>query len=508
VSAPTIRSPQSEMAPHDLEAEAAVLSAVLVDGARLAEVVDVLEPQHFYSERHRQIFEAALAMRSRGEPVDVVGVASQLKGSGRLEQVGGRAYLTDVLNAAAVIANVRHYAAIVRERFARRRLIDLARRIQAMAECSAEPTDSLLETISEGTRTIASSLATSSDVISAHAAAVELVHSLSAKKTSTGWRTGVRHLDIILDDLLPKEVTLVAARTSVGKTSLALHVAEHIARAPDAAVLFVSLEMPRAALLARLAAAKTGINAKRVARGRVTSAEIDRLVTAADELARGGLFFTDTLRQSLRSIDARAESVARQTAAGGRKLAAIVVDHVGLLIASDAARRQGREREVAEASRGLKILADRHGCHVIGLVQIGRGAEQDANGGGVPKLHQLRGSGALEEDAENVVLLHRARDKRGVFVDDGEARIVVAKQRNGATGALVVGFDARTGRFSDVEPREPLPSCSGCGQRRRHVDGRCPCGAHSNADARAEDGEADEGLSAWLARGGVRERLQ
>jgi replicative DNA helicase len=448
--------------PQSEPAEAALLGSIILDHSVLAEVLlHVPSGSAFYSERHGAVYDALLQQWDAHQSGDLVQLHAALEEKGLLEDIGGREYLVRLAEAVPSAANAVHYARIVAEKARLRRLIDAAGQILYDAFHTGElGPEGVRETIDKAERLI---FDVAEDASTKTAESLkELLHEtfeiLDANdgRAITGLSSGYFALDELTAGFQAGEMIIIAARPSMGKTALALNLAEQIAlgggpsggRSP---VAFFSLEMSRQTVAQRLLCAHSGVDANKLRRNQLSEDDYERLMRSSGVLSEAPLYIDDTPGMTIMQLRARARRLAAQH--GAR---CIVVDYLQLLTAPGAGR-ESRQVEVSTISRGIKALARELNVPVICLSQLNRGAEQRE--GHRPRMSDLRESGSIEQDADVICLLHREEyyhiqnpewieenpDKRGL------AELILAKQRNGPTGTVELTWDNRVTRFRNHE---------------------------------------------------------
>jgi replicative DNA helicase len=438
----------------DMRVEAAVLSNVLLDNALLDEVNAFLKPEHFHSEAHRRVFEACVALHEHGAPFDGVSVGAWLRNHERLAQVGGMAHLTEIVTAspgctaAQTVAHARH----VRDRWVRRMLAFEAQRTKS--RCEADPAG--IEQIIADQRGKLDELAGALTASEKSAQAKHVVQRAFAEIESSQGNDGRGQRPSGFDRLdrltagLPVDLMLVAARSGMGKTSLACAIAMNVARAGEG-VFVASLETRDTELTKRILCAEGRVSLLRCRAGNLRDEEWRRLTAAAKVFATLPLWVDEEPAMTVATLWAKARRTRLQLARDGRRLGLIVVDYVQLLRAA----RPGimkREEIVAENVRALKAMALDLECCVLGVAQINRECEkrQDKR----PQLSELRESGELEQAARLALLLYREdhyRAKDPSYRVTGIAEVEVAKQNNGPTGTVRLHFDAEFVRFDNLD---------------------------------------------------------
>lgn len=449
-------NPTGQMPPFDADAEAAVLSAALIRGHEAVdEVGDIVFPEHFYSERHRRIFEAASDLAAKGEPVDLVSVASWLRAEKRLEQVGGMGYLIEVANAApAVTAEaLRHYATTIRERATLRSVLATCQvAAAAIYGGVAEPTpflqelESALHSATMERRTANAQefkdlVRTTFESMTKRAAAGERI---------AGHPTGFTRLDESLAGLHGGDLTILAARPGMGKTSLAMNIAMNVARRGLGVVVF-SLEMPGEQLASRALCSEARVDVQKVRTGKFVASDWSRLTETIGVIGAVPLTVVDTADlplAAMRTILRRKQSELTQQ---GRKLGLVVIDYLQLMTGKES-RQTTRDQQLSEITRGLKATAKEADVPVMALSQLNREVEKRSDKR--PQPSDLRESGAIEQDADNILFIYRDDYYDADSREPNIAEVIIAKQRNGPTGTVKLRFDGAYTRFDNLASGE------------------------------------------------------
>jgi replicative DNA helicase len=437
------------MPPHNKTAERAVLGAMLRENHVIADVVRILSTESFYLFAHRCIFEAMLDLHERDKPVDAVTVADALNARGHVEDVGGYGYLLELWASAPVCANADDYARIVLHTALCR---DLAGAGAAIAEEASVPRGSAEELITAAQQRIlelarkcvAGDAVPFKDAVGQAFAVLEARTKQGGEWRSAGLRTGLIDLDDLTAGLQPGELVIVAARPSVGKTAFALNLARNAAGEQAKPVLFSSLEMSIVELCNRILCAQARVNTQRLRFGKLTGTEKEKLIQAGEDLRGMPLWFDFCPGRTMLHIGANAR---RKRLRDG--LAVLFVDYLQLIQPEN--RRDPPHVQVAAISRQLKQLAQELEIPVVALAQLNRRAEDRER----PRLSDLKDSGAIEQDADTVMLLHREQDAERAATGaqgDGPIDVMVEKQRNGATGWMPVMFRRSCGRFENLTP--------------------------------------------------------
>jgi replicative DNA helicase len=473
----TLVPSQGRVPPHDLDAEAAVLSAVLLDADAFDRVQETLAPEHFYADANRRVFEAVLDLKSSvGQPVDIVSVANWLRDRNRLAQVGGTPYLAQLADATPAVAHVENHARIIKEKWRTRLLIATAQSVTAQGYAGVENVQEFIDAAEQAVFDIARVPATSS-VVSAkdaiHQAFDILTETARRGGGVTGIETGYTGLDRLCSGLHRGDLYIVAARPGMGKTAFVLNLAVNVAspksvrapaegepyfeapvEEPGFGVLFCSLEMPREQLAARLLAAEARVNMSAIRSGRPLREDWPKLTDAAARLSRLPLWIDDTPALTLLDLRAKIRRLQAEIARGdshvpAQRLGLVAVDYLQLMQGRRDA--QSREQEISELSRGLKQLSKEMGVPVLALSQLNRAVETRTTKDKRPQLSDLRESGAIEQDADTIIFIYRdeyyfreSTEKRGV------AELIIAKQRNGPTGTVETRFTEAYTRFDNL----------------------------------------------------------
>jgi replicative DNA helicase len=432
---------------QDVAAERAVLGAVLMDNSVLANVLEIIDPTDFSHQAHADILIAMQALDSRQDRIDPLTLAEQLKVSGQLALVGGPTYLSQLDQTVPFAQNAVEYARIIKDQSTRRALAMAGRQILDLA---SQETGDVAELLDEAERKVfvIAEKRRSGDLVEMSTLLDQALVQLDTMKHNasgvTGLATGFLDLDNQLTGLHGGELIILAARPGVGKTSLAMNIALHAASREKRTVAVFSLEMPSVQLVTRLLATQAKVDMRKLRGGRLTPADEERIAEAAAELAQLKFFIDDS--GGLSSFDLRAK--ARRLKQKDPDLGLIILDYLQLM--HQKGKVESRQLEVAEISRALKQLAKELDVPIIALSQLNRKVEERK--GGKPMLSDLRESGAIEQDADVVMFIHREEDEdegspqpRGGSVTPVE--LIVAKQRNGPIGSVDLLFLSEFTRF-------------------------------------------------------------
>ena len=448
--------------PFDVEAEEAVIASLLVDEDAIYKIQGIVRPEDFFREQNRWIYEACLALWDRTESINQVTVAHELTRRNLLDDAGGPAFLSQVVTDLPTPIGVEHYARIVQRDSIYRSLIGATRQIAEMAYEGGPKLDTVLARAEELIMSLRSSenfrdffhirqlLEQYLEVPGIDSRGATLIGAI---------RTGFVDLDTLLGGLKRSDLVIVAARPSLGKTSLALNIARNAAIGQGARVAVFSLEMAAAQLAQRLLASESGVDSTRLRLGEHTEAEERRILHGMGVLAEAEIYVDDTAVQRVAEIRAKAHRLHRE-----RPLDLVVVDYLQLI--QGTGRGDNRVSEVSDISRSLKGLARELDVTVIACSQLSRAPEQRVPH--VPMLSDLRESGSIEQDADTVMFIYRedvyvnAEDWQRTNPErpfpEGIAQIIVAKHRNGPTGNVHLRFRKHLTRFEDLASIEPEPA--------------------------------------------------
>ena len=445
--------------PHSEEAEQAVLSGILLKPEMLHEIIDQVTDADFYIPAHRIIFSAFMALYAQGTPVDNVTVFDWLASHNQLEAAGGAVYLGELAQAVVSGANAVHWAKIVRDKSMQRALI--AASAQIISNCY-DATKDVPMLLDESERAIFSISERSNS--KTFASSGELVRTVfdalttryQNRNATTGLTTGYMQLDRMTAGLQPTDLIILAVRPSMGKTAFALNIAMRAALSGGASVAIFSLEMSAESLMDRMMCAWGRVELSRVRKGFLEDSDWEKLSAAADTLTRAKIFIDDTAGLTPLALRARCR---RLKAEHGLDL--VVVDYLQLMHSS---RNESRELEISDISRNLKALAKEMKVPVIALSQLNRKVEERTDKR--PVLSDLRESGAIEQDADLIMFIHRedAYHKTKDYVRTGKAEVIIGKHRNGPTGTVELAYRPEFTAFDDLETAYVDPSESQQGQ--------------------------------------------
>src|SRR4051812_29982820 len=432
--------------PHNLEAERSVLGAILVHNDAFNFAAQVIEPADFYRDAHRRIFDKMISLNERNHAIDFVTLKEELSRSGDLDDSGGPAYISSLADGVPRATNVEYYARIVKEKATLRNLIYAANKILTNAYEAEQEADLILDEAEGAIFAVAENrlkagFVAMRDLVKESFPKIEQL--FEQKRLITGVPTGFVDLDEMTRGLQGGDLIIVAARPSMGKTSLVLNIAQHVATHPELTVGFFSLEMSKESLFLRLLTSEAQIDSHRLMSGAIGQKDYGRISHALETLSAMRLFIDDSSNIGVLEMRAKAR---RLKAEHGLDL--LVIDYIQLM--SGRGRFENRTLELAGISRSLKGLAKELNVPIVVLSQLSRGPESRSDHR--PQLSDLRESGALEQDADLVGLIYRddVYNKDPNNPDAGTAELIIAKQRNGPTGVVKLAFLREQTRFANL----------------------------------------------------------
>ncbi|TLY61469.1 MAG: replicative DNA helicase [Gammaproteobacteria bacterium] len=437
--------------PHSVEAEQAVLGGLLIDPSAWDNVADAVRQEDFYRPDHQLIFEAIGALAGNGKPCDVVTVSEQLERSGKLESAGGLAYLSSVARDTPTAANVRAYADIVRERSLFRQLIQAGTEIaSAVFNNDGQTARELVDRAEQRVFEIAEgSFRGRQGAVAVRTLLPQVIDQIDEWHANPdklrGLPTGFTDFDKLTGGLRPGDLVIVAGRPSMGKTTLAVNMAEYAAvhQGTRASVAIFSMEMPSEQVITRMLASVGGVPLTNLRSGRISDDDWVRITSATSQLSEAKIFIDETPALTPTELRARARRLKRE-----HGLDLIVVDYLQLMQVPGT--KENRATEIAEISRGLKVLAKELAVPVIALSQLNRSVEQREHK--KPVMSDLRESGAIEQDSDMILLIYREEVYDKNTTKKGIAEIDLAKHRNGEIGTFLLTFQGQFTRFANYVP--------------------------------------------------------
>lgn len=441
---------QLRVPPHSIEAESSVLGGLLLDNGAWDRVGDLLVDGDFYRHEHKLIYAAIGGLINGNKPADVITVYEQLQSMGKADEVGGLQYLNSLAQYVPSSSNIRRYGEIVRERSILRKLISAADEIATNAfNTQGKAVDKLLDEAEqkifnigeEGSRMKQGFQSMDSLVVDLLDRVTEMADN---PNDITGVRTGFYEFDKMTSGLQPGDMIVLAARPSMGKTSLAINIAEHVALEEGLPVAVFSMEMGAAQLAVRIVGSIGRIDQGHLRTGKLTDEEWPRLTEAIEKLRTISLHIDETPGLTSSELRANSRRLARQYG----RLGLIVVDYLQLMSTSSSMSDENRATAVGEISRGLKMLAKELKCPVIALSQLSRGVESRTDKR--PMMSDLRESGAIEQDADLIMFIYRDDYYNKDSKEPGVAEVIIAKHRNGPTGSVKLAFLKPLTKFENL----------------------------------------------------------
>ncbi len=433
-----------KLPPQNLDAEMAVLCSMLIEEEGISHAIEILTEDAFYREAHKIIFSAIVSLYSKNRAVDLVTLIDELKKRDVLEEVGGINYLTMLTTFVPTAANIRHYAKIVREKNMLRSLIASTTNILTEAYEAQEDVDYLLDKAEKmifeiTSKKVEGGFVSLKDIIKD---SIETIDSLYQRKTNiTGLATGFIDFDKMTAGLQPADLVVVAGRPSMGKSALAACIAEHLGISHKVPVAIFSLEMSKEQLVQRMLCSHAKVDSNKVRTGFLSQSDWPRLLNAAGKFSEAPIYIDDSATLTVLELRGKARRLKSQ-----HDIKLIIVDYLQLL--QSPLRSEGRQQEIADISRSLKSLAKELNVPLIAVSQLSR--KQEGRDDKRPQLADLRESGAIEQDADLVLLLFREEFYAPTEDNRGVAELLIAKQRNGPTGMINLSFVREFTRFENL----------------------------------------------------------
>ena len=430
--------------PRDIETETSCLSSILLSREALLKVTEILQPEDFYLESNRIIYSAVVELERKNLPIDLITLKQRLIDYSQFEKAGGDATLADIYRTTSTSANAEFYARRIKELSLRRRLIDVSQDVAQKCYDTTRDTYELLDEIEQDIFRVTEKRITTdfkkiSDILQETRTVIDNVY--KTKRTVTGVATGFTGIDEMLTGLHESELIIIAARPAMGKTALALNMANNIALSEKLPVVFFSVEMPATQLGMRLLCVDAMIDSQRVRTGHISPEELTKLYQSAHKLERAPIYIDDTPAINIFEIRAKARRIAQR-----EKLGAIMVDYLQLISSMS---KLDRHLQIAEISRSLKHIARELSVPVIAISQLSRAVETRIDQR--PQLSDLRESGAIEQDADVVLFIYREEKVKKESEKKGIAEVIVSKQRNGPTGVVELRFWEKYTKFGNLD---------------------------------------------------------
>ncbi len=435
---------KEKLPPQNLEAEMSVLGSMLLEDEAIGRAVEILSPQSFYKDMHQKIFAAILGLYERREAVDLITLTAKLEKLGQLDEVGGAAYLTSLINSVPTSAHLEYYAKIVKEKAILRYLINVATQIITESYESAEDADVLLDKAEQmifeiAQRRIEQTFIPLKEVLKDSFEVIEDLY--NRKEHITGVPSGFKDLDNLTTGFQAGDLVIIASRPAMGKTSLCINIAQYVAVEKKMPVAFFSLEMSKEQLVQRMLWSESRVNGRKLLGGFLGESAWPKLTIAAGRLSEASIFIDDSAAISILELRAKARRLKTR-----HDIKLIIVDYLQLM--QGRGKTENRQQEISEISRSLKSMAKELNLPVIGISQLSRAVEGRQNRR--PQLSDLRESGAIEQDADLVGFIYREEYYSPTEDNKGIAEIIVGKQRNGPVGTVKMAFIEDYARFENL----------------------------------------------------------
>ncbi len=436
---------REKVPPQNNDAEVAVLGSMLIEEEAIGLGIEALTPDQFYKEEHKKIFQCVLGLFNENKAVDLVTLTDRLDKEGTLEDIGGASYLAYLTTVVPTAANITYYARIVREKYILRHLINSATQIVTESYDPTQEVEALLDKaeklIFEITgKKFSGGVVPLKDIIRSQIETIDRLY--QRKEHITGLATGFHEFDTQTAGLQPSDLIIIAARPSMGKSALMSCIAEHVGMVLKKPLAIFSLEMSKEQLIQRMLCSCARVNAHKVRTGFLAQSDWPNLTSAAAKLSEAPIYIDDTPGISALELKAKARRLKAQF-----DIKLLVLDYLQLMRGS--AGSENRQQEISEISRSLKELARELNVPVIAISQLSRAVESRTDHR--PQLSDLRESGAIEQDADVVVLLLREEYYNATEENRGKAEVIIAKQRNGPVGSLNLAFIHEYTRFENAE---------------------------------------------------------
>jgi len=447
--------------PQNVDAEKSVLGAILLDKDALIKMVDMVEPEDFYEDRHGIIYDAMQKLFEKRKPIDLVTLSEILEAEGKIKEIGGSSYLAEIVNSTPSATNIVHYAQIVAEKATLRRLITAAGNITELGYDEDADLSNLLDEAEQKLFSVTQKMHKNKfipvkNVLTEAFDRIDKIHKDKDKGAIRGVPSGFRDLDNITAGFQKSDLVILAARPSMGKTSFALNIAENAAIDEKIPVAIFSLEMSKEQLVDRLLSSQAGVDSWKLRTGNLSDEDFPKIGYAMGVLSEAPVFIDDSAGGNIMEIRAKARRLQMEHGLG-----LIIIDYLQLMEGRSRSGDANRVQEISEISRGLKGLARELEVPIIALSQLSRAVEHRPDKR--PQLSDLRESGSIEQDADVVMFLYRDEyydpetDRKGI------TEVLIKKHRNGPTGGVEVFFNPAQMRFGDLDrkrqydiPPEPM----------------------------------------------------
>lgn len=435
--------------PQNIDAEKALLGSILIKSDSLYEVLEIINPESFYADKHKIIFQSIIDLSNKNEPIDLLTLSSDLANKKLLESIGGESYIAELSSSAPSAANIEHYGKIVSDKSIKRKLISASEKIAEIGFDEETESEHSIDNAEKEIFSIAQSLSSAEfyDITDTAKTAFERLEKLQDGSVRLrGVPTGYKSLDMKLNGFQPSDLIILAARPSLGKTSLALDFTRKIAVEHKKSVAFFSLEMSKEQLTDRLLSAESRVDSWKLRTGNLSEeADFSSLRDGMTRLSEAKIFIDDNSYNNVLKMKSAARKLKRK-----HGLDIIIVDYLQLMAPINTGKNSSAVQEVTEISRGLKQLAKELDVPVIALSQLSRNIEHRGDNS-EPRLADLRDSGSIEQDADVVMFIHRDKSNEDGKSREERTKLIIEKHRNGATGVINLWFDPTKTSFSELD---------------------------------------------------------
>lgn len=444
---------KTRIPPQNIEAEVSVLGALMIDKNAITKIADMIRSEDFYKGKHEKIFETVLELYQEQQPIDILSVSSKLKEKKELENIGGRGYLTEIINSVATASNIISHAKLVQKKSVLRRLIEAASDVVELGYEESRPLDEVLDEAQQklfavSQRSNREGFSSINKLLESAFVRIDEMHKDSSK--FRGLPTGFYDLDNILSGLQKSDLIILAARPSIGKTSFALDLARNAAINSKIPVGIFSLEMSSDQLVDRMLAAQAGVNLWNLRTGNLDSDSEDddfqKIGDAMGVLSEAPIFIDDSATSNIMGMRTMARRLQVEHGLG-----LLIVDYLQLMEGRGNRNGDSRVQEISEISRGLKNLAKELNVPILALSQLSRAVESRSPQ--IPKLSDLRESGSIEQDADVVLFLYREDRENPETENKNIIDVIISKHRNGPVGKVALYFEEETTAFRSLEKR-------------------------------------------------------
>ncbi len=438
-----------EAQPHATEAERTVLGALLLDPEAIIKVSDLLQPDDFYDPTYRMIFSSIMDLYQRHEPIDFVTVSTRLADNKRIQEIGGSAFLADLATGVPTSSHIYQYGQIVKTKAVHRRIIEAGQKITALGYEVERPVTELLDEVEKSIFAISNTFLKDKfvhirEILGARYEKFAEMHEAGDDSAVKGVPTGFQALDNKLSGLQPSDLVILAARPSMGKTALALNIAQNASIKNNKTVAIFSLEMSKEQLVDRLFASMLGVDSWKLQRGKLDDGDFQNMGPIMDELNKANIFIDDSVASSLPELRAKARRLQMEYG-----LDLIIIDYLQLMSTGNSHFAGNRVQEISEISRTLKQIGRELRVPILALSQLSRAVE--TRPGNIPQLSDLRDSGSIEQDADVVMMLYREDYYEEDSSRPGMCDVYIRKHRNGPVGRVELVFKKEQTRFYDVD---------------------------------------------------------